>query len=261
MRDDLVVSHLSDTLQPMYFSGAAVPAAPAPAVRQKPVDAYRPLRYTGKHAVGPVRGWSGTVRAHDAHAQPAGGLATQCAGGQRRPQIRIKYRYPMQTRFTDAASAAFTTSAASMISGQTETLSFDDPALANALFGPCNAALTFLAERTGADLATRGSTLSVSTPDPLLRERLIRLFAEAYGLVRSGREIGPSDLEQILDMPRSPCPKSASPRAMRRRGSILPLCAGTNLFLPSARPVRARPILPWPWPCTCWTRGACAASC
>lgn len=87
-----------------------------------------------------------------------------------------------------------------MISGQTETLSFDDPALANALFGPCNAALTFLAERTGADLATRGSTLSVSTPDPLLRERLIRLFAEAYGLVRSGREIGPSDLEQILDM-------------------------------------------------------------
>lgn len=110
------------------------------------------------------------------------------SGMQARLQSRTKHRHPMQTLFSDATSA------------QTETLSFDDPTLANALFGPCNASLTFLAERTGADLATRGATLSVTTPDPLLRERLVRLFTEAYGLVRAGREIGLSDVEQILEM-------------------------------------------------------------
>ena len=52
-----------------------------------------------------------------------------------------------------------------------ETLSFDDPTLANALFGPHNAHLNAIAERTGADLSTRGATLSVASDDPALRER------------------------------------------------------------------------------------------
>lgn len=80
----------------------------------------------------------------------------------------------------------------------TETLSFDDPALANVLFGPQNATVNFLAEQTGADLATRGSTLYITTLDPILRERLVRLFTECYGLIRSGCELRASDLEQAL---------------------------------------------------------------
>lgn len=97
-----------------------------------------------------------------------------------------------------------TSSPAAPVSGaaavETETLSFDDPTLANALFGPHNASVAFLAERTGADLATRGATLSVTTPDPALRERILHLFTEFYGLVRAGQDVRCSDLEQGLQL-------------------------------------------------------------
>ena len=83
---------------------------------------------------------------------------------------------------------------------ETESLSFDDPTLANVLFGPRNASVAFLAERTGAELATRGTTLYVTCADQALRERILRLFTEFYGLARSGREIQPSDLEQGLQL-------------------------------------------------------------
>ena len=65
-----------------------------------------------------------------------------------------------------------------------ETLSFDDPTLANALFGPHNAHLNVIAERTGADLSTRGTTLAVTSDDPALRERILNLFTQFYGLLR-----------------------------------------------------------------------------
>ncbi len=81
---------------------------------------------------------------------------------------------------------------------ETESLIFDDPTLANLLFGPQNASVSFLAGLTGAELATRGTTLYVTTPDAPLRERLLRLFTEFYGLLRSGQEFRPSDLEQGL---------------------------------------------------------------
>ena len=72
-----------------------------------------------------------------------------------------------------------------------ETLSFDDPTLANALFGPHNAHLNVIAERTGADLSTRGTTLAVTSDDPALRERILNLFTQFYGLLRSA---GSSDV-------------------------------------------------------------------
>ena len=79
-----------------------------------------------------------------------------------------------------------------------ETLSFDDATLANQLFGVHNRHLNLLAERTGAALSTRGATLSVASPDSTLRETLLNLFAQLYGLLKSGRAIGPNDFEQAL---------------------------------------------------------------
>ena len=81
-----------------------------------------------------------------------------------------------------------------------ETLSFDDPTLANALFGPHNAHLNAIAERTGANLSTRGATLSVASDDPALRERILNLFTQFYGLLRSGHALQSSDLEQGLQI-------------------------------------------------------------
>lgn len=90
-----------------------------------------------------------------------------------------------------------------------ETLSFDDPTLANALFGPHNAHLNVIAERTGADLSTRGTTLAVTSDDPALRERILNLFTQFYGLLRSGHALQSSDLEQGLQLlesdPRRAC--------------------------------------------------------
>ena len=102
------------------------------------------------------------------------------------PAARGRLSESMQT---PASSTAFV-----------ETLSFDDPTLANALFGPHNAHLNVIAERTGADLSTRGTTLAVTSDDPALRERILNLFTQFYGLLRSGHALQSSDLEQGLQL-------------------------------------------------------------
>lgn len=81
-----------------------------------------------------------------------------------------------------------------------ETLSFDDPTLANILFGPHESHLIRLAERTGADLSSRGGTLRVASADSELRERLLNLFTQFYGMVRGGYPLQDTDLEQGLDI-------------------------------------------------------------
>lgn len=82
----------------------------------------------------------------------------------------------------------------------TGTLAFDDPVLANMLFGPHNAHLTHLAERTGAELFSRGGTLHVDSPDNELTELLLNLFTQFYGLARSGYPIDAHGLEQGLQI-------------------------------------------------------------
>ena len=81
-----------------------------------------------------------------------------------------------------------------------ETLSFDDPAVANALFGPNNAHLEAIASRTGAEIGTRGTSLYVATNNTLLGERLLNLFTQFYGLIRGGYAIQLQDLEQGLQL-------------------------------------------------------------
>ncbi len=68
----------------------------------------------------------------------------------------------------------------------TETLAFDDPDLAASLFGPLNAHLELVADAAGVALTTRGTELAVSGGDPETRERLLKLFTQYYGLLKSG---------------------------------------------------------------------------
>ncbi|HIU17970.1 MAG TPA: PhoH family protein [Candidatus Avidesulfovibrio excrementigallinarum] len=81
-----------------------------------------------------------------------------------------------------------------------ETLTFDDPSLANLLFGPQNAHLAQLSARTGAQLSSCGATLSVGSRDAALRERLLNLFTQFYGVVRAGQTVEYRDLEQGLQL-------------------------------------------------------------
>ena len=85
-------------------------------------------------------------------------------------------------------------------SSQSETLSFDDPQIAAALFGPLNSHLERLAARSGAELATRGTSLTVTSPDAELREALLNLFTQFYGMARTGHEVRENDLEQGLQL-------------------------------------------------------------
>lgn len=80
------------------------------------------------------------------------------------------------------------------------TLDFDDPTLANLLFGPRNANLARLSEQTGAELFSRGTTLHVQSPDPELTETLLNLFTQFYGLARTGQTVDAHALEQGLQI-------------------------------------------------------------
>lgn len=116
-----------------------------------------------------------------------------------------------------------------------ETLSFDDPTLANALFGPQNAHVAALADKTGADISTRGATLSVAAEDPALRERILNLFTQFYGLVRTGHTVQASDLEQGLQLLESGLQGGSAPLLPRRSRSF---SAQKDRYRPQYGPAR-----------------------
>ncbi|HJB66810.1 MAG TPA: PhoH family protein [Candidatus Mailhella merdavium] len=78
----------------------------------------------------------------------------------------------------------------------TETIAFDDPRLAGELFGPLNANLELVGDISGAAFSTCGAELAVTSPDPELRGLLLKLFAQAYDLLKSGRKLQGEDLLQ-----------------------------------------------------------------
>lgn len=77
-----------------------------------------------------------------------------------------------------------------------ETLAFDDPNLASSLFGPLNAHLDLVADVSGAKLTTRGAELAVCDPRPEIRELLLNLFTQSYGLLKTGHTLRGEDLLQ-----------------------------------------------------------------
>lgn len=81
-----------------------------------------------------------------------------------------------------------------------ETLAFDDPMLASQLFGPLNAHLELLAELSGVQLSTRGTELTVRHADAGLRELVLKLFTQSYGLLKKGHSLSGEDLVQGLEI-------------------------------------------------------------
>jgi phosphate starvation-inducible protein PhoH len=81
-----------------------------------------------------------------------------------------------------------------------ETVAFDDPDLAGTLFGPLGSHLELLADVSGVKMNTRGTELTVSSPDPALRELMLNLFTQAYGLLKGGHTLRGEDLLQGFEV-------------------------------------------------------------
>lgn len=81
-----------------------------------------------------------------------------------------------------------------------ESMEFDDPGLANALFGPHNAHLAQLAALSGADLVSRGTSLTIAADTAEVVERLCGLCIQLYALLREGLELAPEDIARAWAM-------------------------------------------------------------
>ncbi len=157
------------------------------------------------------------------------------------------------------------------------TLEFDDAALANQLFGAHNANLSLIAEKSGVRLDTRGSTVTVEAEDPRVRETVLNLLAQLYGLLKSGHPVYPRDMAYAYGMlDRDPSAdlrrifrdavfvvsprKTITPKTLSQRDYVAALRENDMVFAVGRR-APARPILPWPWPFPCcWPRRSSASS-
>ena len=74
-------------------------------------------------------------------------------------------------------------------SSSQERIDFDDPLLANQLFGPRNAHLDLLAAASGAQIGSRGASVFFSSPDHAVLQCLYRLFVQLYDMLRNGISI------------------------------------------------------------------------
>ncbi len=81
-----------------------------------------------------------------------------------------------------------------------ETVEFDDPSLANALFGPHNAHLEVLALASGANIVSRGASVIVKTTDQHVLQRLCNLFVQLYEHVRQGQSLSGQDVSRAYSM-------------------------------------------------------------
>ncbi len=81
-----------------------------------------------------------------------------------------------------------------------ETVEFDDPALANQLFGPQNAHLDILARKSGAKLGNRGTNLFIESENPKVRQTLCHTFVQLYSLLRQGMVLGEAVMARAYDM-------------------------------------------------------------
>ncbi len=81
-----------------------------------------------------------------------------------------------------------------------ETVEFDDPALANQLFGPHNAHLDLLAAASGARIGNRGASIFIESPDQDVRQSLCNVFVQLYDLLRGGLTLSQQDMSRAYDM-------------------------------------------------------------
>lgn len=84
----------------------------------------------------------------------------------------------------------------------TDMMDFDDPALANQLFGPHNAHLDLLAAASGARIGNRGASVFVESPNPAVRQSLRKVFAQLYELLGAGVALSMQDIARAYEMVR-----------------------------------------------------------
>ena len=81
-----------------------------------------------------------------------------------------------------------------------QTLEFDNPNLANQLFGPQNQNLALIAACTGANLESRGSLLLLRAKTQEELEWISALVAQLYSLVKAGQSLTPDDITSACKM-------------------------------------------------------------
>ncbi|WP_029894131.1 PhoH family protein [Desulfohalovibrio reitneri] len=75
-------------------------------------------------------------------------------------------------------------------------LEFGDGGKAGELFGPHNRNLHRIRKLSGVDISSRGSTLTLSADDERQLENVTRLLVQLYELVKKGRELDDTDIDQ-----------------------------------------------------------------
>lgn len=88
-------------------------------------------------------------------------------------------------------------------SSECETIEFDDPILANQLFGPRNAHLDLLAVASGAQISSRGASLRIFSASADVRQTLCNVFLQLYDVLREGQKLVQQDFSRAYDMLRS----------------------------------------------------------
>ncbi len=81
-----------------------------------------------------------------------------------------------------------------------ESIAFDNPDLASALFGPHNIHLEALASISGANLVSRGNTVIINAPDCHILQRLCNLFIQLYEQIAQGKYLCQHDITSAYTM-------------------------------------------------------------
>lgn len=84
-----------------------------------------------------------------------------------------------------------------------ESLEFDDPVIANELFGAKNANLDILEQISGCSMNSKGAKLYLKSEDARQLEILCNLFMQLYELLKKGGTISPRDLPAAYEMVRN----------------------------------------------------------
>lgn len=86
-----------------------------------------------------------------------------------------------------------------MLQDEHKQLDFDDSRLANSLFGPQGQNLRSIEELSGLRIQNRGSQLSLYG-DSAAQSLVSRLLFQLYGLLKSGVQVHPTDIEHAYNM-------------------------------------------------------------
>lgn len=81
-----------------------------------------------------------------------------------------------------------------------EFVSFEEPAIANVLFGVHNVHLQLLQQASGAELSNRGASLTIKAESPQVCQRLCNLFVQLYTLLKQGAALSQQDMVRAYRM-------------------------------------------------------------